>query len=305
MNAIKVNNLLKNYSKIQALKGISFEVESGELFGFIGPDGAGKTTLFRILVSLLDPSSGDVSVLGLNPSKEFKKLRPKLGYMPGKFSLYQDLSIEENLKFYAGIFNSTIEENYYLIKDIYEQIKPFKDRQAGKLSGGMKQKLALCCALIHKPELLVLDEPTTGVDAVSRVEFWDMLKRLKESGITIIVSTPYMDEASRCDRVALIQNGVIFTVGKPQDIISKFDRDLFGIKADNQYLLLQALQSYQNSVSVQPFGEYVHYVDKNPNKIEDLKNYLVSKNLQNIEIIKISPSLEDVFIQYAERAINE
>ena len=225
MKSVIVKNIVKTYEKgkIIALQDISFEVEKGELFGLIGPDGAGKTSLFRVLTTLLLPDGGSASVDGFDVVKNMKDIRKRVGYMPGRFSLYQDLTVEENLNFFATIFNTTIEENYDLIKDIYVQIEPFKTRRAGKLSGGMKQKLALSCALIHKPSVLFLDEPTTGVDAVSRKEFWEMLRKLKEKGITILVSTPYMDEASLCDRVALIQNGHILDIDTPLSIIRKFD----------------------------------------------------------------------------------
>ena len=232
---ITVQNISKSFGKNgqqKALTDIHISVNKGELFGLIGPDGAGKTTLFRILTTLILADQGSAEVAGLDVVKDYKMLRKKLGYMPGRFSLYQDLSVAENLAFYASIFNTTIEANYHLIQDIYVQLEPFKDRRAGALSGGMKQKLALCCALIHKPEVLFLDEPTTGVDVVSRKEFWEMLGRLKMEGITIFVSTPYMDEASLCDRIALIQNGHILSENTPAELVSAFKSDLFGVKAD-------------------------------------------------------------------------
>lgn len=219
---ITANNIKKKYGKVEALNNISFEVNKGDIFGIIGPDGAGKTTLFRILTTLLLADSGSATVNGLDVIKEFRKIRNIIGYMPGRFSLYQDLSVEENLNFYASIFNTTIEENYAMIKEIYQQLEPFKTRRAGALSGGMKQKLALCCALIHKPVVLFLDEPTTGVDPVSRKEFWEMLMRIKKEGITIMVSTSYMDEAGLCDRIALIQNGSFLKVDTPQNIVSQY-----------------------------------------------------------------------------------
>ena len=222
--AISVNGLTKTYDKgkVLAVDNVSFHVEKGELFGLIGPDGAGKTSIFRILVTVLLADKGDASVDGFDVVKDYQSIRNRIGYMPGKFSLYQDLTVKENLNFFASLFGTTIDENYDLIKDIYEQIKPFNNRRAGKLSGGMKQKLALCCALIHKPEVLFLDEPTTGVDVVSRREFWDMLKKLKKQGITILVSTPYMDEANLCERIALIQNGKIMSVDTPANIIAAY-----------------------------------------------------------------------------------
>lgn len=216
---IIINNITKRYGAVSALKGVSFEVGKGELFGLIGPDGAGKTTLFRLLTTLLKPDEGSAQVEGLDIIHDYRKIRNIVGYMPGKFSLYQDLSVEENLEFFASLFGGTVEENYDLIAPIYSQIEPFKDRRAGRLSGGMKQKLALSCALIHRPKVLFLDEPTTGVDAVSRSEFWDMLAGLKEYGITILVSTPYMDEAGRCDRIALINEGKILKIDTPEAIV--------------------------------------------------------------------------------------
>ena len=206
-NVVSVREIAKSYGNVRALTGISFDISKGEIFGLIGPDGAGKTTLFRILNTLILPDEGVATVDGLDVVEGYKEIRKRVGYMPGRFSLYQDLTVEENLTFFATLFNTTIQENYHLVEDIYTQIEPFKNRRAGKLSGGMKQKLALSCALIHKPTVLFLDEPTTGVDPVSRKEFWEMLKRLKEEGITIVVSTPYMDEIRRCDRIAFINNG--------------------------------------------------------------------------------------------------
>src|SRR3954470_21053772 len=223
MKTVTVNKITKLYKTkketVTAVKEVSFDVAEGELFGIIGPDGAGKTSLFRMLTTLLLPDGGSATIDGSDIVKDFKAIRNKVGYMPGRFSLYQDLTVEENMNFFATIFNTSIEENYDLVKDIYVQIEPFKKRRAGKLSGGMKQKLALSCALIHRPVVLFLDEPTTGVDAVSRKEFWEMLKRLKKQEITILVSTPYMDEAGLCDRVALMQNGKILSAGTPGGII--------------------------------------------------------------------------------------
>src|SRR6478609_977740 len=241
--SISVQNISKSYNKVTAVEDISFEVNKGELFGLIGPDGAGKTTIFRILTTLLLPEKGSANVSGFDIIKDYKAIRNIVGYMPGRFSLYQDLTVEENLKFFATIFGTTIRENYDLIKEIYSHIEPFKDRRAGALSGGMKQKLALCCALIHKPEVLFLDEPTTGVDVVSRREFWEMLKRLKQQGISMLVSTPYMDEASLCDRIALIQNGSIMSLDTPQNIIKSFPKQLFAAKAKDIYQLLKNFRS--------------------------------------------------------------
>jgi ABC-2 type transport system ATP-binding protein len=299
--SISVKHISKSYNKVKALEDISFEVKKGELFGLIGPDGAGKTTLFRILTTLLIADSGNAKVTDFDVVNDYKAIRNSVGYMPGKFSLYQDLTVEENLTFFATIFGTSIQENYHLIKDIYLQIEPFKNRRAGKLSGGMKQKLALCCALIHKPKVLFLDEPTTGVDPVSRKEFWDMLKRLQQTGITILVSTPYMDEASLCDRIAFIQNGKILEVDSPEAIIKHFPNKLYNIKANNMYELIESLKIYEHTYSAYPFGEYVHYTDKrivfNENELHD---YLKSKALKNITIMSIKPSIEDTFMELAK-----
>jgi len=296
--SIQASNITKRYGEKTALDDISFEITKGELFGFIGPDGAGKTTLFRILTTLLIPDKGSVSIEGLDTVKDYKKLRNILGYMPGKFSLYQDLTVEENLRFFAGIFKTTPEVNYDLVKDIYSQIEPFKNRKAGKLSGGMKQKLALSCALIHKPEVLVLDEPTTGVDAVSRIEFWEMLARLRQSGITIVVSTPYMDEASRCDRVALIQNGKIMGIDTPDAIRNSYGRDLWAVRADDTYRLLGDLRQFKAIRTAFPFGEHIHVSlsDESVRPVE-IVSYLHSLNHNNIQISKIKPSIEDCFME--------
>ena len=294
--SIIVNGLEKNFGAVKALKDISFEVKKNEIFGFIGADGAGKTTLFRILTTLLLADKGNVEIEGLEVVKDYKKIRNILGYMPGRFSLYHDLSVEENLKFFATIFGTTIEENYYLIKDIYCQIEPFKKRLAGKLSGGMKQKLALSCALIHKPKVLILDEPTTGVDAVSRKEFWEMLMKLKQMDITIVVSTPYMDEASLCDRVALIQNGNIMSIDKPNEITKRFGRKIIGIKSSNMFKLMKDLNSYTNTHSAYLFGQYVHYTSINEND-NNLEKYLKQSGHNDLAMIEIEPNIEDCFME--------
>ena len=295
MKAVEVYNISKSYGKkvaLQAIKDISFEVNQGELFGIIGPDGAGKTTLFRILTTLLLADEGKAKVAGLDVVKDYKEIRNRIGYMPGRFSLYPDLTVEENLEFFATIFNTTIEENYSLIRDIYIQIEPFKKRRAGKLSGGMKQKLALSCALIHHPAVLFLDEPTTGVDAVSRKEFWEMLRHLKEKGITIIVSTPYMDEAILCDRIALMQNGEILSINTPESIINDFKKPLYAVKNGNMLQLLNALKQEKEVLDVYPFGEYHHIVVERESDIESIKaNY---KN--ELVIHKVKPTIEDCFI---------
>ncbi|PQV46930.1 ABC-type multidrug transport system ATPase subunit [Jejuia pallidilutea] len=299
--SINISNISKSYKKVKALQNISFKVETGELFGLIGPDGAGKTTLFRILTTLLIANKGTAKVAGFDVVSDYKNIRNSVGYMPGKFSLYQDLTIEENLEFFATIFGTTVEENYDLIKDIYMQIEPFKTRRAGKLSGGMKQKLALCCALIHKPKVLFLDEPTTGVDPVSRKEFWEMLKRLQQKNITILVSTPYMDEAALCDRIALIQNGKILEIDTPEAIVKHNPNQIYNVSADNMYKLINSLKTYKHNHSVYPFGEFVHYTDRrtdfNP---KALKVYLESQNLSNIHINKTVATIEDTFMELAK-----
>lgn len=299
--SISAKNISKSFKKINAVNDVSFEVKEGELFGLIGPDGAGKTTIFRILTTLLFADKGAVTVAGFDVVKDYKEIRNHVGYMPGKFSLYQDLTVEENLAFFATIFGTTIEENYELIKDIYIQIEPFKKRRAGKLSGGMKQKLALSCALIHKPKVLFLDEPTTGVDPVSRKEFWEMLKRLQQKGITILVSTPYMDEAELCDRIALIQHGKILQIDTPQEIIKHYPKNIYNVSADNMYHLIESLKSFEHSYSVYPFGEFVHYTDNRENfNPQELQQYLEAKNHQNIKIEMTKTTIEDTFMELAK-----
>ncbi|MBN1970063.1 MAG: ABC transporter ATP-binding protein [Candidatus Delongbacteria bacterium] len=304
MSDIFIENLVKKYrngkSIVTALDNINLSVEEGELFGLIGPDGAGKTSLFRILTTLLTPDSGIAKVNGLDVVNNYRQIRNLIGYMPGRFSLYQDLTVEENLKFFATIFNTTIEENYDLVKPIYSQIEPFKNRKAGKLSGGMKQKLALSCALIHKPKVLLLDEPTTGVDPVSRQEFWEMLKSLKEAGITILVSTPYMDEASLCSRVALIQDGKILSIDTPNNIIQSFKNPLYAIKSKNMHKLNNDLKSYPNCNTVYIFGEYLHYTNKGVFSSDVISKYLVEKGHTGLEILPIEPTIEDCFMELSE-----
>lgn len=258
MKVVSVQNISKSYKEVKAVKNVFFEVNEGEIFGLIGPDGAGKTSVFRILTTLLLPDSGKATVGGFDIRSGYRYIRNRVGYMPGRFSLYQDLTVAENLHFFATLFNTEIQANYDLIKDIYEQIKPFSDRRAGKLSGGMKQKLALCCALIHRPEILFLDEPTTGVDVVSRKEFWEMLDKLKKSGITIIVSTPYMDEAKLCDRIALMQSGEIMSIDTPEHIEQSFNQPLYAAKAPDMFSFLKALRTDAAVERCYSFGEYLH-----------------------------------------------
>jgi len=299
--SISVQHISKSFKKVTAVNDVSFEVKEGELFGLIGPDGAGKTTIFRMLTTLLFADKGTATVAGFDVVDDYKEIRNNVGYMPGKFSLYQDLTVEENLDFFATIFGTTIEENYDLIKDIYVQIEPFKKRRAGALSGGMKQKLALSCALIHKPKVLFLDEPTTGVDPVSRKEFWEMLKRLQQKGITILVSTPYMDEAELCDRIALIQHGKILQIDTPQEIIKHYPKKIYDVRADNMYRLIESLKSFEHHYSVYPFGEFVHYTDKrddfNP---QELQQYLAASDHQNIKIEITKTTIEDTFMELAK-----
>lgn len=295
--AIESSGISKNFGTTKALNDISFSVDESEVFGFIGPDGAGKTTLFRIVTTLLLPNKGEIKVLGMDCITDYKELRKNIGYMPGRFSLYQDLSVEENLKFYATVFGTTVEENYDLISDIYSHIEPFKKRLAGKLSGGMKQKLALSCALIHKPRLLVLDEPTTGVDAVSRSEFWDMLGKLRQHNITIIVSTPYMDEAMRCDRVALIQDGRILAIDAPQKIRDGFSRKLFTVKSVEKYKLINTLRKYPGTITAYPFGDSVHVTFMNDTVDNSLFDYLNKEGISDVVVQEAEPGIEDRFLE--------
>lgn len=310
MPAIVVKDLYKNYfpessgkfagvgCKPGGVGSITFEVECGEIFGIIGPDGAGKTTLFRILTTLLLADSGKALVEGMDVVSDYKSIRSRIGYMPGKFSLYQDLTVEENLNFFATVFNTTIAENYDQIKDIYSQIEPFKDRRAGKLSGGMKQKLALSCALIHKPVVLFLDEPTTGVDPVSRKEFWGMLQNLKTQGITILVSTPYMDEAGLCDRIALIQEGRFLKIDTPANIVGQYEHRLFAVSSDRMSKLLSDLRLNENTRHCYAFGNVHHVTVLNPGySLHHIEDYLVLKGHTNIEVSEIEPTIEDCFMQ--------
>ena len=306
--AVSCTNISKHYKEVQALKRVSLSIPRGELFGIIGPDGAGKTSLFRILTTLILANEGSATVDGFDVVKDYPAIRNRVGYMPGRFSLYQDLTVEENLTFFATVFNTTIAENYDLIKDIYQQIEPFKDRRAGKLSGGMKQKLALSCALIHRPSVLFLDEPTTGVDPVSRKEFWGMLKNLQKQNITIVVSTPYMDEASLCDRIALIQNGEFLTIDSPQGIIANYPNTLLAVESADMHQLLHDLRQNELTKNCFAFGNE-HHVAINKNNttlsldelIKETDNYLQEKGHKQLTIKAINPTVEDCFMLLSQK----
>jgi ABC-type multidrug transport system ATPase subunit len=299
--AVVADAVEKRFGATQALDGVSFSVEAGELFGFVGPDGGGKTTLFRILATLMLPTAGSARVLGADVVRDLWSLRPRIGYMPGRFSLYPDLSVVENLQFFAAVFGTTIAAARAQIAPIYSQLEPFNDRRAGALSGGMKQKLALCCALVHRPEILLLDEPTTGVDAVSRREFWDLLGDLKRSGITIVVSTPYMDEATRCDRVALMQRGQLLATDTPQRIAASFDRPLLAVHAADRYRALLALREWPRTHAVYPFGDSLHYVDARADAKPDaiapeVAAFLSGRGFTDVQVATATPTVEDAFI---------
>jgi len=296
-----VRDVGKCFDGVVALDDVSLEVARSELFGLVGPDGGGKTTLFRILATLLLPDTGSATVLGLDVARDMWAIRSRVGYMPGRFSLYPDLSVEENLRFFASVFGTTLEEGYDLIAPIYRQIEPFRGRRAGALSGGMKQKLALSCALVHRPDILFLDEPTTGVDAVSRREFWDLLDSLRDSGLPILVSTPYMDEASRCDRVALMQQGRILAIDAPGAIGARFPDRLFAIRGRDRYAMLQALRGYPHAVSTFPFGDELHYSDSRTEADPDataseVRGFLRSKGFADAEVAPIAAGIEDTFM---------
>lgn len=298
MKAVVAENISKTYQGKPAVNMVSFQVGEGEIFGLIGPDGAGKTSIFRILTTLLLPDGGQAKVFDWDVVYDYESIRNSVGYMPGKFSLYQDLTVEENLHFFATVFKTTIQENYHLIKDIYVQLEPFKDRRAGKLSGGMKQKLALCCALIHKPKVLFLDEPTTGVDPVSRKEFWEMLKNLKQQGITIMVSTPYMDEAALCDRIALMHSGSILSIDTPKNLVNNYGNALYRVKSPKMYRLLKSLKEMEG-LSSYAFGEYAHISIQHEKEIGvgEIMKHLHKKGLNEIEIERAEVTIEDCFIK--------
>lgn len=308
MAIVSVKNLTKTYNKgkVKGLRGVSFDVEPGEIFGLIGPDGAGKTSLFRILATLIRPESGSATVDGHDIIRNYRQIRRNIGYMPGHFSLYQDMTVQENLTFFATVFNTTIQKNYHLVKDIYEQIEPFKNRRAGKLSGGMKQKLALSCALIHAPRVLLLDEPTTGVDPVSRKEFWEMLRRLKENfNLSIIVSTPYMDEAMQCDRIGLIQNGQFLMTDTPQGIIDRYTARLWAVRSDHMHRLLSDLRAVEGVLSAFAFGDMHHItIDENLLTREQLHDNLTSLGHSKIDIEPIAPTIEDCFMNLQTQVAN-
>lgn len=301
MNSVELHRVTKTYAKgtITAVTDVSFAVKRGELFGLIGPDGAGKTSIFRVLATLLLADSGTASIDGLDVVKDYRRIREVIGYMPGRFSLYQDLTVEENLNFFATLFGTSVAESRDLINDIYVQLEPFKDRRAGKLSGGMKQKLALCCALVHRPSVLLLDEPTTGVDPVSRKEFWAMLARLKEQGISILVSTPYMDEANLCDRIALIQSGKIMSVDTPNDIMAGFDTPLFGAFAENKYLLQKDLLADARVETCYTFGDELHvtFVNNTHTLLDDVTETMRSNGHKGVSLYPVKPTIEDCFIR--------
>lgn len=302
MYSIDVQHIGKKYGKVKALDDVSLQIAKGELFGLIGPDGAGKTSLFRILTTLTLPDEGSATVEGLDVVKDYRKIRPLVGYMPGKFSLYEDLSVEENLDFFATIFGTSVSANYSTIQDIYSQLEPFRKRKAGKLSGGMKQKLALCCALVHRPAVLFLDEPTTGVDAVSRGEFWNILKRIQADGVSAMVSTPYMDEASLCDRIALIQSGKIIDMGDVESIVAKYPFRLFSVSGEPIYPLLKFLRQMEETVSCFAFGSEHHLAVSDSRLIvDDISRRLSQAGFDGCRVAEIRPGIEDCFMQLAKR----
>lgn len=296
--AIDINGITKRYGKITALDSVSFSVAEGELFGLIGPDGAGKSSLYSILTTLMLPDAGTASVLGLDVVKDYRRLRTEIGYMPEKFSLYQDMTVKENMEFFATLFGVRVKDNFELIAPIYNpQLSKFPDRMAGALSGGMKQKLALCCALIHSPKILLLDEPTTGVDAVSRSEFWDMLRQLKEKGISIMVSTSYMDEAQLCERIALINQGKIMMTDTPDRLIASLDENLFAISAKEMFSLLEKLRAMPEIEDCYTFGASLHAVVREDFDPEKTAEVLQSEGLHDIKIAPAKGDIEDLFIK--------
>ena len=299
--AVEAHGLVRRFGDDAALREVSFEVGPGELYGIIGPDGAGKTTLFRILVTLLLPDAGTARVLGRDVVKDLWALRTRIGYMPGRFSLYPDLSVLENLTFFASLFDTTVAEARETIAPIWVQLERFGERRAGALSGGMKQKLALCCALVHRPEILFLDEPTTGVDAVSRKEFWDLLARLRDGGLPIVVSTPYMDEAVRCDRVSLMQAGRLLVTDRPDAIGRGYPRPIFAVRGRDVLGLLVALRTFPHAAAVWPFGEAVHYTDARADAsseliVRELAAHVAAAGLTGVTMVPIEAGIEDAFM---------
>jgi ABC-type multidrug transport system ATPase subunit len=300
--SIETKGISKNYGETRALDNISLQIPKGELFGIIGPDGGGKSSLFHVLTTLVLPDNGSARVMGADIIKDYTYIRRNLGYMPGSNSVYNDLSIEENLKFYATVYGSTLKESYDIIRDIYVQIEPFKSRPAGKLSGGMKQKLALCCAIIHKPELLILDEPTTGVDAVSRREFWDTIKKLNTEGMSIIASTPYMDEARMCSHISLMQGGKILATDTPDHLPTTYPKPLYAVSSNDFYRLLLDLQDWHETFSVFTFGQYLHFTPNNNQfEMNALRVYLEEKKHQQIYIEGIRATIEDCFMYFLQQ----
>jgi len=298
MPAISIEKISKRYGKVNALSEISFEVQKGEVFGLIGPDGAGKTSLFNILATLQLPTSGKATLLGLDVISDYKKIRKEIGYLPGVFSLYPDLTVYENLRFFATMYGNKIKENMHLIAPIWDQIAPFKSRQAGRLSGGMKQKLALCCALIHKPRILFLDEPTTGVDPVSRKEFWDLLNTIKQQDIAVLVSTPYMDEATRCDRIALMKEGKVITINTPTQIIEDYKGKLYSLKSGAIFNLLDSMQKCPLKCKYYPYGEFMHVSFYDADfKLQQFTDFLEANGQVFSELTQIQPTIEDCFIE--------
>ena len=294
---ISVSDLRKKYGRAEALGGLSFSVDEGEIYGMIGPDGAGKTTLFRILATLLKPDGGRATVDGLDTVGDYRRLRRRIGYMPGRFSLYQDLTVEENLRFFASVFGTTVERNYDLVRPIYAQLEPFRRRRAGKLSGGMKQKLALSCALIHAPRVLLLDEPTTGVDPVSRKEFWQMLLKLRsDHGITVLVSTPYMDEVSWCDRISLVQDGRLLRTDTPDGVCRAYSGKLYAVRCGDMRRLTVALKGSGEVESAFAFGDSFHLTLRPGATVGALRDGLAAVGLGQVDIREISPSVEDCFM---------
>lgn len=305
INTIEVRKISRRYGSVVALDNVTFSVGEGELFGLIGPDGAGKSSLYRILATLSSPDGGEAAVCGLDTVKDFSRLRHLIGYMPERFSLYQDLSVQENLNFFATLFGVSVKDNYDLIAPIFSQLERFPHRRAGVLSGGMKQKLALSCALIHRPEVLLLDEPTTGVDAVSRSEFWDMLSGLKERGITILVSTSYMDEASRCDRIAMIDRGHILVTDTPSRLVESLGENLYDAVASDMFSLLSLLRKLPEVSDCYTFGSTLHIVGREDFDPAKVVTTLSASGLDDVRIFRTGGTIEDLFIKLSRKENND